>query len=512
MVAHDLWPARLLEQRDGTAPTLPARVYWPSDDAEVRALVIAASDADVPVVPFGAGSGVCGGISPSHDAWVIDMKRMDRLIEVDDARGTCTVEAGMNGERLERELNARDLSLGHFPSSIYCSTVGGWLATRSAGQLSSRYGKIEDLVVAIEGIDGKGRSIAASIDDRRTGPAALRALLGSEGALCIFTRCTLRVHKVPSHRWLRGFAFPSLQGAISAMREVMRAGEAPSVLRTYDALDAALSGSRGRTPGPDRLVPGAISVAAQEHSGAAGVHRGTLGHLGGRLEATALFERPRLLRHLSGSLLGHPLVLRALSRSIDGPCRTILGLEGDDAELKIRVPELRARMTAAGAIDLGDEPGERWLRHRHRVSYRMSHVFAAGAWVDTMEVATGWEGVLPLYRAMRHALVEIALVTCHFSHAYMDGCSLYFTFVGGGQAGCGETAARARYDSTWARALDVVRRSGATLSHHHGVGRSKLAGLTRDDGTRELLIMLKRELDPAGILNPGVLGLGERHA
>lgn len=511
MVAHDLWPARLLERREGSAPMLPARVYWPSDAAELQAIVVAAGDEGVPVVAFGAGSGVCGGISPSRDAWVIDMKRMDRLLRVDRAQSTCTVEAGINGERLERRLNAQGLSLGHFPSSIYCSTVGGWLATRSAGQLSSRYGKIEDLVVAIEGVDGKGRSIAASIDDRRTGPAALRVLLGSEGALCIFTRCTLRVHPVPSHRWLRGFAFPSLECAIGAMRAVMRAGDAPSVLRTYDALDAALSGSRGHTPGPDQILPGALSVAAQEHSGAERVLRGRVAHLGASLEAQVLFERPTLLRHLAGSLLGHPLVVRALSRSIDGPCRTVLGLEGDAVELRGRVAALRARMTEAGALDLGDEPGVRWLRHRHRVSYRMSHVFAAGAWVDTMEVAAGWEEVLPLYRAMRHALEGVALVTCHFSHAYVDGCSLYFTFIGGGPGGADEPNDRARYDLTWDRALEVVRLRGATLSHHHGVGRSKLAGLARDQGTSEVLLMLKHALDPAGILNPGVLGLGARH-
>ncbi|MFZ9887103.1 MAG: FAD-binding oxidoreductase, partial [Myxococcota bacterium] len=510
MVSHDLWPARLIERRQGSQTTLPARVYWPRNREDLQTILVAASEAGIPVVPFGAGSGVCGGVSPRADAWVVDMKRMNRLVEVDFARSTCSVEAGMNGERLERMLNARQRSLGHFPSSIYCSTVGGWLAARSAGQLSSRYGKIEDLVVAVEGVDGQGRPIAASIDDPRTGPAALRALIGSEGALCIFTGCTLRVHRVPSHRWLRGFAFPSLEQGILAMREIMRAGEAPSVLRTYDVLDAALGGSRGRAPGPDRITAGALSVAGQENSGANDEQLRGLRRLGAAVESSTLFNHPRLLRRLTGSLLGHPMVLRALSRSTHGPCRTVVGLEGEESDLQRRVPQLRERFARAGAVDLGDDPGVRWLHHRHRVSYRMSHVFAAGAWVDTMEIATGWAGVLPLYRAMRTALSNVALVTCHFSHAYIDGCSLYFTFVGGGRAGGGATGDRGHYDLTWSRALEVVRRSGATLSHHHGVGRSKLAGLTRDSGTLELLATLKQSLDPAGILNPGVLGLGGR--
>jgi alkyldihydroxyacetonephosphate synthase len=142
----------------------------------------------------------------------------------------------------------------------------------------------------------------------------------------------------------------------------------------------------------------------------------------------------------------------------------------------------------------------------------MSRAFAAGTWIDTFEVATGWDAVLPLYHDVREALREVAVVMCHMSHAYHDGCSLYFTFAGFGAPGKGPRSALSRYDLAWERALTVARRHGAAISHHHGIGRSKVRGLRQAAGARALLDAIKRELDPDGILNPGVLGLGDAPA
>lgn len=514
MVAHDLWPRRLIERREHLAPTLPDRVFWPEDEAQLIAVVKAARKERRPLVPFGAGSGVCAGISPTDDAWIVDMKRMSRLVSVDEERGTCTVEVGMIGERLERALNARGLSLGHFPSSIYCSTVGGWIAARSAGQLSSRYGKIEDLVVGIEGVDGRGERIAARIDDAATGPGALRLLIGNEGSLCIFTRCTLRVHPLKSHRWMRGFSFDDLDGAVRVMRGLLISGDAPSVLRVYDPLDTLLAGTLSPSDEPDRIVAGGIARAGLEHSGPeeheGGEEPSLLEALADRVERLALFSRPRATRRLVGELLARPTLASSLVDRWSTSSRMVLGIEGSADEVQRRAASLRGRVVSAGGVDVGDGPGSRWLLHRHRVSYRMSRAFAAGGWVDTMEVATGWDGVTRLYRDVREALRDVAIVMCHFSHAYTDGCSLYFTFAGGGVTGSGPHAARGRYDLAWERALTTVRRHGAVLSHHHGVGRSKAGALHRDEGGQSVLEELKRALDPDGLLNPGVLGLGSK--
>lgn len=508
-VAHDLWPQRLLERRRGASLTLPARVVWPTDDDQIVQLVALARREGRPLIPFGAGSGVCGGISPDRDAYVIDMKRMNRLVHIDEERGVVTAEAGLNGERLERLLNARGYTLGHFPSSIYCSTVGGWAATRSAGQLSSRFGKIEDLIVAIEGVDGRGEKIRAAIDEETTGPGALRLLVGSEGALCIITQITLRVRPLSTHRWLRGFVFERLDGALPALRMLMEAGEAPSVIRLYDPLDTLLGG--GVPPlreEPDRIVAGGISRAGNEDSGPA-LHdeEGIFDAIAEQLERVTLFERPSATRRVVGELLARPLLTRSFLDRMSGGSKLIVGIEGSAEEVAARIPTLRGRLLALGAQDAGDEPGARWLRHRHRISYRMARAFAAGGWVDTMEIATRWDGVLPIYRSMREALRDVAIVTCHFSHAYLDGCSLYLTFIGGGHEGAGPRSAQARYAQVWDRACSIVRSHGAALSHHHGIGRSKAKAWQMPAGNHTTLRALKNALDPDGILNPGVLGL-----
>ena len=522
MVAHDLWPRRLIERRDEVALTLPHRVFWPESDDDVAAIVRAARVGRRPVVPFGAGSGVCGGISPTSSSWIIDTKRMSRVLAVDPERGVCTVEAGVLGERLEETLNARGLTLGHFPSSIYCSTVGGWVATRGAGQLSSRYGKVEDMVLAVEGIDGRGRKVRAAVDDPRTGPGAVQLLVGSEGALVIVTRVTFRVRPLCTHRWLRGFVFDDLGGALAAMRALMQGGEAPSVLRLYDPVDAALAGSLPvREAEPDRIVAGGLARAGLEDSGPKDGH--AHGHDGDdeptlfealteKVDELALFSRPRAARRIVGEILGRPSLANAILDRVGARPRVVIGIEGAADDVAARVPALKARLLAMGGKDLGDEPGSLWLKNRHRVSYRMSRAFAAGSWVDTFEVATGWEGVLPLYKDVREALRDTAVVMCHMSHAYHDGCSLYFTFPGFGAPGTGPRSALARYDLAWERALTIARRHGAAISHHHGVGRSKVRGQKLQPGARALLDALKAELDPDCILNPGVLGLGTREA
>ena len=487
-------------------------MFWPEDDESVSRVVRAARIERRAIVPFGAGSGVCGGIAPLPTSWVLDTKRLSRIVAIDPDSRTVVVEAGVLGDRLERALNVRGLTLGHFPSSLYCSTVGGWVATRSAGQLSSRFGKIEDMVLAVEGVDGRGERVRAAIDDPRTGPGAVQLLVGSEGAFAILTRFTLRVLPLASHRWLRGFTFDNLQQGLQAMRSLLAAGEAPSVLRLYDPLDSALAAnvSVGADKEPDRIVAGGIARAGLEDSGPIDSDRDEptlFDNLVHRVEELAVFTRPRAARVVVGEILGRPALANSILDRFDARPRLVLGLEGDAAVLGARVPILRRALLAGGARDIGDAPGSRWLAHRHRVSYRMSRAFAVGSWVDTCEVACGWETVAPLYQAVREALRDTAIVMCHFSHAYVDGCSLYFTFAGGGAVGSGPRSALARYDLAWDRALTTVRRHGAVIAHHHGLGRSKLKALKHPPGARAVLAQLKSKLDPDSVLNPGALSL-----
>jgi alkyldihydroxyacetonephosphate synthase len=514
-VSRDLWPRRLIELRDAKGAPAPAQVFWPQTDDEVVRVVRAARAAKRALVPFGAGSGVCGGISPGASAWVLDTKRLDHIIDIDVERRRVVVEAGVLGDRLERALNHKGLTLGHFPSSLYCSTVGGWVATRSAGQLSSRFGKIEDMVLELQGVDGRGERIRASVDDEATGPGLLQLLIGSEGSLCIVTRVTLRCVPLSTHRWLRGFRFVDLGQGLSSMRAALQAGEAPSVLRLYDPLDTGLAGAvqPPEKPEPDRVVAGGIARAGLEDSGPHddGRHdEPTLfDSLAARVDELALFARPQATRRVVGEILGRPQLANALLDRWKVQPKLIVGVEGGGDEVAARAASLRTTFQASGATDLGDAPGARWLAHRHRISYRMSRAFAAGGWVDTFEVACGWDKALAVWRDVREALRDVAVVMCHFSHAYADGVSLYFTFAGGGTGVDGPRSALSRYDLAWERAMTTVRRHGVALSHHHGVGRQKARSLKRSDGERAVLRAVKAALDPDNILNPGVLGLPE---
>src|SRR5205823_4516581 len=246
-MSRDCWPRALLWTRAGKTPHPPDVVAWPSSTDEVARIVRFAAGNGAAVVPFGAGSGVCGAAVPTAGGIALDLKRMGALSEVDLPRRFAQVEAGMIGQRLDELLNAEKATLGHFPSSIYCSTAGGWLAARSAGQLSSRYGKIEDMVLSIEAVDGTG-AILRTLDGPSAGPDLTQLLVGSEGTLAVITGARLRIWRRPRERWLRGVRFPSVQHGMRALRGVMRSGLRPAVARLYDPLDTLLAGRSGGGP------------------------------------------------------------------------------------------------------------------------------------------------------------------------------------------------------------------------------------------------------------------------
>ena len=515
--ARDLSVRSTLQARAGVSLRRPLAVVWPRDLDQVQRLVAVARAHQLALLPFGAGSGVVGGgqVAQQRSARpqvVVDLKRMQD-ISLDSTAGWVRVGPGWIGEQLERWLNARGQTLGHFPSSISCSTVGGWVATRSAGQLSSRYGKIEDMLLAAEGVDGLGRVWNFSNNDNEFN--GLKFLLGNEGGLFIITRMVLRVQALAPARLLRGAAFASVEAALLAMRQIMQQGYRPSVLRVYDPLDTALSGHAGEA-GDSSLSgvePGPISAAALEK-----IRSPEPGQRLREVESGGLAAMSNL--RLQAKDLGFQ-ILRGLSRQSPGlwaagrglveprlrACRMIYGFEGEVQTLQTLEPELRRLIAEAGGRDLGPEPGRHWLQRRYGVSYKLSRILEAGLWADTFEVAIHWAGVAALYQAVRAAVSPQVLCLAHFSHAYQDGCSIYFTFVGGGAE---LDQAQARHAAAWEAGLAAAQASGATLSHHHGVGRLKAAAFARAQGPGGglLLRQLKQILDPDSILNPGVLGMG----
>jgi alkyldihydroxyacetonephosphate synthase len=487
--ARDLWPRGLIALAGGNpAPHPPDAIVWPTSTEEVAAIVRAAARTATPIVPFGAGSGVCGGTLPIKGGLVVDLKRMRDVVAIDAGAGSATVEAGILGDHLEHELNRRGLTLGHFPSSIMCSTFGGWLAARSAGQLSTRYGKIEDMARRLTFVDGRG-----DVHQLEGGasPDLMQLVIGSEGTLGIITRATVTVRPLPELRRYRGWSFPRVAAGCEAIRRLLQRGLRPACVRLYDELDSFLH--RGEkdhaatASGPEATLEQYLSMLTPGG-------KGVLDDWKRRAIGAALM-RPELVNRLASTVLPYT----------QGGCLLIVGFEGDRRLAEAEAQAATVELERAGGRDLGEGPGRRWLEHRYAVSFRMSKVFDAGAFVDTMEVATTWDKLLELYRAVRQAVSPLAFIMAHFSHAYADGCSIYFTFAARGN---GPADAARRYDEIWRVGLSAAARVGATISHHHGVGLSKAPFMPEEHGQAMAIYhALKDVLDPAGIMNPGTMGL-----
>jgi alkyldihydroxyacetonephosphate synthase len=512
--ARDMWPRLLLGYREGQKTgTRPHAVVWPEHVREVVAVIKLARAQGIPIVPYGGGSGVCGGAVPIRGGITIDTKRMQQLRAVHGAELVCDVEAGLSGERFERELARRGYTFGHFPSSIYCSTVGGWLATRAAGQLSTKYGKVEDRCAGLTVVTGRGEVIETDGPSRALrGPDWTQLLLGSEGTLGVITSARLRLSPAPQLRVFRGFEVDDVATGVAAIRRVLQKGLRPAVIRLYDELDTLLNSMSHHAAEAERPVAGPRPpVETGALPGWPGPPPEADDGVVARLMSFA--KGKHLRRDAMNAALGNSRVVNRLFGTVAEKiarrgCRLIIGLEGARIRTEIEAALTFHELAAAGCRDKGEDPGWAWLRHRYAVSYRMSPVFRDGAFVDTMEVAASWDRLMDMYHSVRAAIGRHAVVMAHFSHAYAEGCSIYFTFAGT----AGDAAAAERiYDAIWRDGLEATTRVGGTISHHHGVGLLKapyMAGEHRE--AMAIFEAAKTALDPDGILNPGKMGLRRR--
>jgi alkyldihydroxyacetonephosphate synthase len=504
--ARDCWPRDLMRVRSGEVPAAPAAVVWPETAEEVARVLRLLAELRIPVVPWGAGSGVAGGVRPSQGGIALDLKRMRTIRSLEPKDLRAEVEVGIIGERLERLLNERGFTLGHFPSSIVCSTLGGWLAARSAGQASTLYGKIEDMTLGLEAVTpGHIRRLTGG-PRPPIGPDMNALLLGSEGTFAVITAAELRIRPLPEARVLRGLRFPSVEAGLEAIRRMLRTGIRPAVVRLYDALDTFL----GRGHGVDgEEEPSEVRSADALASRAKEV----LDEVSGRLFGSAGRVRTELARGLIRStvraVLGTPLVLNRMIEVLPEDCMLVLGFEGQPGLVAAEDNAALQIAESQGAADLGPGPGEHWLKNRYNVSFKQSKAYASGAFTDTMEVCATWDRLLPMYKAVKKAIGREAFVMAHFSHAYPEGCSIYFTFAGANPSPSEPAAALERYDRLWKGALAAVSETGGTISHHHGIGELKAEAMSREHGPggMKLLTALKAAFDPSGIMNPGKLGI-----
>ena len=447
----------LLQLRSGGPVDGPDAVVLPADAAEVGAVLRCCADTSTAVVPFGGGTSVVGGVTPLRgrfDAVVaLDLRRLDRLVAVDEQALTATFEPGVRGPAAERLLAPYRLTLGHFPQSYEHASLGGYAATRSAGQASTGYGRFDELVVGLvvqtpvgELVLGRGAASAA-------GPDLQGLLLGSEGAFGVVTSLTLKVRPVPQERRYEGFFFRTWQEGCAAFREMEQERVAPDVARLSDPEETrtqlALAGSGGL--------------------------KGRIGHG----------------------------VLRV--RGYRGGCLAILGWEGTCAGVEARRRASLSVLDRHSAFAVGTSVGQRWEHGRYDGPYLREDLLDAGYLVETLETSATWSRLDTTRDAVRAALQSAlprSLVLCHVSHLYAHGASLYFTVLA------------ARSDDAveqWTRAKDAacaaIAATGATITHHHAVGTDHRDWMTEEVGALgvEVLRAVKATLDPAGILNPGKL-------
>ncbi len=462
----------LVRLRSGVLYRAPDAVLYPEDAGAVAAVLEFAARRRYAIVPFGGGTSVVGGVDPLADGTfaatlTLDLRRMNRVASVDPHAGLVVAEPGIRGPLLEEALQAKGLTLGHFPQSWEFSTLGGWIATRAAGGLSNRYGRIEDLAVGVR-LAAPARSLEVqALPGRDHGPDLLQLVLGSEGALGVVTQATVRAHPAPAVRRFASRLFHSFAEGLAALRAMAREDAVPDMAYLSDEEET-------------RFAAAQAGLDLERGGGSPGLGLKLVG--------------------IRGFSLGQGSML-------------LMGFEGSARRVGRR--RRAALRLAKPAVGLGPGPAKRWYAERFETPYLRDSLVDHGILVDTVETAASWSGLEAVYRAGGKALQEAlwehggaGLVLCHVSHVYPDGASLYFTFFG--KAREGEEIAE------WEAVKDAVTRAfieaGGALSHHHGIGADHAPYLGQVVGEDGLLVLraLKRELDPEGIMNPGKLLAGPR--
>jgi alkyldihydroxyacetonephosphate synthase len=448
----------LVRLRTGRLELAPDAVLRPPDDAAVEAVLGASAEAGVAVVPYGGGTSVVGGldaVSDSHAAVVsLDLAHL-RSVELDPRSLTAILGPGLSGPDAERALGALGATLGHFPQSFEQATIGGFAATRSAGQASSGYGRFDDVVTSIELTAPGGRLQTRAIPHTAAGPALRELVLGSEGTLGVITEVSCRVRPAPRTRHYEGWMAEDFKAGREIVRDLAQAHEAPDVLRLSDEEET----------------------------------RVTLG-----LAGTEGLQKRALDAYLS-------------LRRRQGGCLMICGWEGETESVRRRRSLSQTRLRLGGAVPLGASAGRSWNRNRYGGPYLRDELMDLGVMVETLETAHTWSRLDELYRAvsaaLRGALGERSIVMCHVSHAYPDGASLYFTFFARARRG-GELE---QWRAAKSAACEAIVATEGTITHHHAVGRDHAPYMRAEVGELGLdaLRAVKERLDPAGIMNPGKL-------
>ncbi len=436
----------------GDFASAPDVVLCPRDDEQVREALAWAEERGLAVIPYGGGTSVVQGVEvddpAAHPGVVcLDMRAMDRVLEVDALSHAARIQAGATGPRLEDQLRGDALSLRFFPQSFALSTLGGWIATRAGGHFATRETHIDDLVESIRCVTPRGTLETRRLPASGAGPSADRMLLGSEGALGVITEAWVRVRPRPFWRARASVRFREWTDAVAATRAVAQSGLGPSNCRLLDKREALIN--RVATDGTHVLLLGFESA-------------------------------------------DHP---------VDAPMKRALEITTDLGGVCKHGPTLATEEEATT---------DRWRAAFVDAPHLVNSMVSLGVIADTFETACTWDRLEELHAAIVHAVKDAmrrvaggGLLTCRFTHVYPDGAAPYFTFIAPAKRG----SELSQWAEIKAAASEAILAHGGTITHHHAVGRTHRAWADRQRAPlfTEVLRAAKRTLDPAGVLNPGAL-------
>lgn len=444
-----------VRQLDGDYAPAPDIVAFPRNELEIEAVMEFASGAGVAVIPFGGGTSVVSGVEPRvGSAWngtiSLDLTGLDQILEVDPVSRAARIQGGIRVPAMEAALRPHGLTMRHFPQSMELATLGGMIATRSGGHFATLYTHIDDFVESLRTVTPAGTMESRRLPGSGAGPSPDRMMIGAEGALGVITEAWMRLQDRPSFRGGTAVLFDDVFNAAEAIRVICQAALYPANVRLLDPAEAQSNGfGDGRQ---------AVVVLAFENDD-----------------------------HPVGPWLDRALEI----------CRDHGGRWDDGAA---RSGEGH-RAGAAGA----------WRNAFIRMPHFMGLAVEMGVISDTFETAITWERFAGFYDTVLEATAEAAreitgqagIVSCRFTHCYPDGPAPYFSFRAKGRHG----ALAEQWLAIKSRALDAVIEAGGTVTHHHAVGRDHMPWYTRQRPQLygAALAGAKARLDPAGVMNPGVI-------
>lgn len=446
--------------RSGEIPRFPDGVAFPKTCEDVRGLLAYAEKTGASVIPYGGGTSVVGHVNPQaldRPVLTLDMSRMNRLIDLDPRNHSALLGAGAAGPEVESQLRAHRFTLGHFPQSFEFSTLGGWVATRSCGQQSHYYGRIEQLFLGGKLETPSGSLRVHAFPASAAGPDLREMILGSEGRLGILTEAAVRIRPLPEYEAFHTVFFPDWDSGLEAVRTCVQAGIPLSMLR--------------------------LSTPEETRANLA---------LAGHPAAVYMLEKYLSMRRVE-----------------EARCMLLFGVTGRRSECRSSLREALRFFRRSGALHLGRSMGRKWEASRFRAPYLRNTLWERGYALDTFETATTWRRMRPLLSAVSTAIHDSdpgpIMAFSHLSHAYEQGASLYTTTIFPLAEQHEETRGR------WMRLKQAVSKAitanGGTISHQHGVGTDHAPYLEAEKGRlgMSLLHGLFKEFDPKGMMNPGKL-------